>query len=521
MLRHLTLTLGLCLSVSGQVSVPRTPIRGHVAPEVSRVRISSPELRCADQTRMAWTEYYPVVDGAFSFQLPANDECAAVDLGSPLYEVKFLAAPGNSEATLAVQHWAVPASDTPIAASTLNVNAPARLQSVSIEDELDATQKRKPSRPRTWAPWSGGAKANPELATETDGTVATAKSTDVFIKGKDGYNNFRIPSLLRTQTGRLIAFAEGRSALSDQGNIDTVYKLSDDNGATWSALSVLADLGADTIDNPTSLQLGDGTILVLLSSNLGSCTQTTLLNGTCAERRRVWIIESVDNGVTWSKLREITSQASDTKNWVWYATGPGNGIQLRSGRVVIACDHSENTQKPVMYGHVLYSDDGGKTWAHGERTAPVTDESTVVELNDRVLLMNSRYNSSLGNFRYIQTSTDGGITWKDPHFDYNLPDPCVEGSQIRLALPRCSSCEWLLFSNPADINARKNLAIRMSTDGGATYRYARILDPNQAGYSALIQFTEGRFGVLYENGTKTFSDKISFVTFNSAWLQGK
>lgn len=526
MFRSITLTASLCLAVSGQISLPRTPIRGtspHSASEAgaSSIRISSPELVCGDQTRMAWTEDYPVIDGRFAFALPSNDGCAAVDLGSPLYEVRFMTATPTGEVPSAVTHWRVPPSDVPVSASTLDPNAVGRMQSISVEDEIDATQKRKPVRPRTWAPTPGGAPTNPELSTETDGTVATTKSADVFVKGKDGYNNFRIPSLLRTQTGRLIAFAEGRTAVSDQGNIDTVYKVSDDNGATWSGLSVLADLGANTIGNPTSVQLGNGTILVLLTSNVGTCIQTTLVNGTCAERRRVWVVQSNDNGVTWSALREITEQASDTQNWYWYATGPGNGIQMRSGRIVIPCDHTENPKSPVIYGHVLYSDDGGKTWAHGDRTAAVTDESTVVELDNRVLLMNSRYGSVVGNFRYIQTSSDGGKTWTNPHFDYNLPDPCVEGSQIRLALPRCSSCQWLLFSNPADINARKNLAIRMSTDGGATYRYARILDPNQAGYSALVQLTESRFGVLYENGTKSFFDKISFATFNSAWLQGK
>ena len=47
-------------------------------------------------------------------------------------------------------------------------------------------------------------------------------------------------------------------------------------------------------------------------------------------------------------------------DWTWYATGPGVGIQLKSGRLVIPCDNKSDGGK-VRESHVIYSDDGGKT----------------------------------------------------------------------------------------------------------------------------------------------------------------
>lgn len=77
----------------------------------------------------------------------------------------------------------------------------------------------------------------------------------------------------------------------------------------------------------------------------------------------MWTTHSSDDGSTWTPLKEITS-TTKAPDWTWYATGPGNGIQLADGRLVIPCDHKVAVTH-AFYAHVIYSDDGGKTWKIG------------------------------------------------------------------------------------------------------------------------------------------------------------
>ena len=48
------------------------------------------------------------------------------------------------------------------------------------------------------------------------------------------HSSVRIPALLRTKNGTLIAAAEGRDKSADQAGNDLVVSLSKDEGATWS-----------------------------------------------------------------------------------------------------------------------------------------------------------------------------------------------------------------------------------------------------------------------------------------------
>src|SRR5258706_14901534 len=71
---------------------------------------------------------------------------------------------------------------------------------------------------------------------------------DVFVAGQEGYHTYRIPSLLLTAKGTLLAFAEGRkNGRGDSGQIDLVIKRSVDGGRTWSGLAVGAAEGPNTI----------------------------------------------------------------------------------------------------------------------------------------------------------------------------------------------------------------------------------------------------------------------------------
>lgn len=77
------------------------------------------------------------------------------------------------------------------------------------------------------------------------------KTTDIFQKGQDGYACFRIPAIVKSKNGTLLAFAEARkNSCSDTGNIDLVLKRSEDGGKTWSSTITIWDDGDNVCGNP-------------------------------------------------------------------------------------------------------------------------------------------------------------------------------------------------------------------------------------------------------------------------------
>ena len=84
--------------------------------------------------------------------------------------------------------------------------------------------------------------------------AAEPEFSDVFTSGKEGYASIRIPSVIATRSGSVLAFAEGRQRPTDQAENDIVMKRSTDGGKSWSPLQVLHDDGAHSLNNPTVVQ---------------------------------------------------------------------------------------------------------------------------------------------------------------------------------------------------------------------------------------------------------------------------
>src|SRR5919109_4196243 len=74
------------------------------------------------------------------------------------------------------------------------------------------------------------------------------EQTAVFVAGTDGYHTYRIPAMVTSTKGTVVAFCEGRkNSRSDTGDIDVVLKRSFDGGKTWQPMQLVADFGTDTI----------------------------------------------------------------------------------------------------------------------------------------------------------------------------------------------------------------------------------------------------------------------------------
>ena len=326
----------------------------------------------------------------------------------------------------------------------------------------------------------------------------------IFKSGSEGYNTFRIPSIITTDSGVVLAFAEGRkNSSSDSGDIDLVLKRSIDGGKTWGDLIVIRDDSTNVCGNPSPvIDRKTGKIFLLSTWNRGDDTESEIINMTSVDTRRVYVMNSIDEGLSWSKPIEITDKVKKP-NWTWYATGPVHGIQIREGskkgRMIIPCDHIEaNTKK--YYSHIIYSDDGGSSWSIGGTTPQdQVNECSVAEIGKGKLILNMRNYDRTQMNRKISISNDYGESWGDIYDDKALVEPICQASILRYSFKGFGRND-LLFINPADKNKRLNMTLRLSNDLGRTWKGEFLLHEGPSAYSDITKLRNGNIGCLFEAG---------------------
>jgi sialidase-1 len=358
---------------------------------------------------------------------------------------------------------------------------------------------------------------------------ALFEETDVFVGGQDDINTYRIPSLICTRNGTLLAFSEGRKEVaSDGGPTDLVLKRSLGNGSEWTPSgspghtndgrsrvrnmmwlpmqTLIHSTHGEAYMNPVPLiDRANGTIYLLVN----------LYPPPYADAPAdIWLLKSMDEGATWSSPIDITASVGR------HELSPGDGIQLRSGKLMI----------PV-YDGVIFSDDHGNRWKAGGRTAGVANEAQVVELVDGSLIFNMRGKPN----RLVMKSEDRGQNWSAPKPDPNLPDADCQGSLIRLSrMDAGYSRNRLLFANPvgnidpakaegSDPRGRFNITVRVSYDEGKTWPVAKVVRKGPGAYSSMTVFPDGSIGILYEtgdtyNGIVDHYGKLVCARFNLEWL---
>ena len=335
-------------------------------------------------------------------------------------------------------------------------------------------------------------------------SLFAADGADVIVfeaKKNLSHASVRIPALLRTKKGTLIAVAEGRDKGADQAGNDLVVSISKDEGASWTKPVVAYEQGKDSCNNPCLVEdeLMGRVFLFFQTFPAGSREFGGLPAGSADPAgTRIMKIASDDDGATWSRPSDVTKELKPD-DAVTTASGPGIGVKLRAaahaGRLVIPFNSQD--KKKTFVNWVAYSDDGGRNWRRGGNV-PQTDgrqlnEVQVAEARDGTLYLNSRRWKG-DAFRKVSWSKDGGATWSASIDDLTLPDPTCQGSLLRVDQGPTTA---FYFLNPAG-RGRKNGTIRVSNDDGRTWSASREAFPGPFAYSSMAALKDGRLGVLYE-----------------------
>lgn len=337
--------------------------------------------------------------------------------------------------------------------------------------------------------------------------------TDLYTSGTLGYHTFRIPSLVVTTRGTLLAIAEGRrNSQHDTGDIDLVLRRSRDNGHTFDDLRVAVAGGGNVAGNPAPVvDASTGRIWLWFCRNNADGPETLICAGKAP--RTVWLTSSDDDGQTWAEPKEMTADVK-LPEWTWYGTGPGHALQLASGRLLIPSYHviGQNFDRATdpYISHAILSDDHGQTWRLGGAAQPGTNECMAAQLADGRVYLNER--NYLGeNRRAFAMSHDEGESFDAFGWHDELIDPICQAAVLSAGGDR------LIFSNAAS-RARERLTLRTSANGGQTWSRGQVLRDGRAAYSDLCELPDGTLGCLYEAGSVGEYEHLRWARFSRAWI---
>ncbi len=384
------------------------------------------------------------------------------------------------------------------------------------------------------------------FATVTHSAEPFLERQDIFVGGTEPYHTYRRPAIAVTNKGTLLAFCQAhRYDAEDTGDIDILLRRSFDGGKSWEAPQVVWDETMSSCSNPTVVVDRDsGRIWVLMGWSYYADTLEDILKGhfvtnTGSMNRtyQAYIVHSNDDGASWSALAsmEHVTELVKKPEWRLFKPGPGAGIQLRhgphKGRLIIPCAFSSfgkdcgydgfsdiyAIHDYVHFGsYFVYSDDQGSSWQRSEGMVwPWMGECQIVELDDGRLMLNMQNYYRKQKCRAVATSEDGGSTWSEAIFDTTLVDPVSQAGFVQYTRNGTDDRNRLLFSNPADPDKPRNLTVRLSYDDGQFWPVKKVIEPGEAGDSALAVLGDGSIGLVYEQGSY---ERIVFARFNLEWL---
>ena len=388
--------------------------------------------------------------------------------------------------------------------------------------------------------------------------------TTLFKKGDYNSKYFRIPALICTSNGTILAAADRRyDHPADLGKgktrIDVIVRRSEDLGATWSEPITIGNVASDTSANHSD-SYGDAFFI--------NCHNGDVLCGFVKEpgtaqkqpRGKTVIYRSKDDGKTWIEQFGFLPTEAGIQNADRGFAASGQGLTLRHGANAGA--------KKLMFAYIqwnnasggnglsvtaMVSDNDGQSFYASGNVKPSPDnnidETKAIELSDGSIMLNHRKGVSQGK-RAWSKSTDGGNKWTYQGIDQEVLDPGNNADFTRYEFngKHIKTDKYILMIN-ANANAdgkwfftRKNHRIRLTDNefkngnGTATgkYTYDKQLviggEKLFSGYPTITTLPDGTICTLTEETWTTGREPVAgvdaggddydivFRRFNLYWL---
>ncbi|MFK4082822.1 exo-alpha-sialidase [Kribbella sp. NPDC020789] len=343
----------------------------------------------------------------------------------------------------------------------------------------------------------------------------------------DPLASYHVHGLAVLPNDTIIACTEGRHEVCDAGPHDLLIRRSTDGGRTWTpTYAVVPSVNGQSWANPAFV-VDNVTGEVFLFHGL--CVRLPENTSCSSDSSTVYVVSSTDGGATWGQPRDLTALFDQfPHNWAMHGPGPGHGIQLTSGRLLLTVGHRTIiTGVPAADRHygvsTIYSDDHGATWHSGGEVPlgpdlPALGESRLAERADGSVVLNSRPGSGNDWPRAVAISNDRGLSWSRPVLDFGAG--LFNG--VDMGFLRYTD-DRMLFSRP-DAPMRRNMTVSVSYDEGDSFRYSRVVNPGRSYYSDLARLSDGTIVLLYgrDGDLDGFPRSVAVARFNLEWLtQGR
>lgn len=323
----------------------------------------------------------------------------------------------------------------------------------------------------------------------------------LFDKGDDGSKFYRIPAIVTTNKGTLVAVADKRIEHNGDlpAKIDVVVRRSSDGGKTWTPIQTIVKHNHEGGYGDPALVVDKKTGHLLCIATHGEGLNTANANS----HARIVVMRSTDDGHSWSTPQDITASIftndpagnAPIKGVTAFATS-GRALQLKSGRLmfVLVVRHKLDWPWTNLRNYAIYSDDHGHSWTcSGACVTDYGDEAKVAQLSDGRVLMSIRNPKRDG--RMFSISTDEGLTWSPCVTQPQLTDPACNGDLISAKI---GGRQMLLHTICDDPKDRRNVTLFGSYDNGENWTRLRAICPTGSAYSSITVLRDGSIGTLVE-----------------------